>query len=173
MTLLKRIQELDDFKALRLYEHMSDMLFDAMTSDAEELMSHLPDSVASTLDIQKIRQADASFFTKPLDGEQAVAFARTTLELLATNPSTSALLKNELDNWRDEAMVAETILAIGSSISLIMLFATSEITYDKVKGLRVDIGGKDEKKIAALGELLQKLLKPIMPNIKSFLGKRD
>ncbi len=28
------------------------------------------------------------------------------LELLATNSSTSALLLNELDNWRDEAKVA-------------------------------------------------------------------
>lgn len=53
MTLLEHIQQLDDFKALRLYEHVSNMLFNATEANAETLMQHMPVSFAFTEELKQ------------------------------------------------------------------------------------------------------------------------
>ena len=121
MTLPEQIQQLDDFKALRFYEHLSSILFNSTEVDAQTLMQYMPASDEISPVMQQIQAADETFFDNPLENKQAIAFARKSLEVLSSNPSTAAFVSHEIDNWKDNSMIAGTILAIGGAISLYYL----------------------------------------------------
>ena len=117
-------------------------------------------------------QADEALLDKHLEDKEAVSFARTSLQLLASNASTSDLILNELNHWKDESMMAETVLAIGGAISLIMLLCTSKIAYDKKNGWDIIIGGLGPDDVRARGEVVEMLLGKI-PSLKSLFKKSE
>jgi len=171
MTTIEKIQQLDDFKVLRLYEHLSTLLFEATDADVATLTQHMPADIAATPEIQQVQKADEAVFEEPMDNTEAVAFARQSLTLLATDPATEPLIADTLQNWKDDSMIAGTILAIGAAISLVMLLATSEISYDKKHGLRIGIGTiKQKDQVDARRRVIESLFK-IIPKLRGMLGK--
>ncbi|MBE7171951.1 MAG: hypothetical protein INR73_15290 [Williamsia sp.] len=172
MTTTERIEQLSDFKSLRLYTHISNLIYDSIDADMDTLIRNMPPEIAATAEMKQIANAvDSTVFEKALDSNEAVAFARESLAILASLPATSQLVTNELDNWKDGSMLAETILAVGGAISLVMLLATSEITYDKKNGLKVGIGSvKDKEQVDARRRIIESLFK-VIPNVKSWLGR--
>ena len=119
--------------------------------------------------MQQVQKADEAVFEKPMDNGEAVAFARQSLMLLASDTATEPLISDTLQNWKDDSMIAGTILAIGGAISLVMLLATSEISYSKQDGLKIGIGTiKDKDQVAARTDMIKSLFN-IIPNLKALL----
>lgn len=170
MTVLEKMDALSDFRVLRFYEHISRKLLHAANTDAATIIAKMPSEMADTDEMKAVQGASGNSFDKPLDDKTAVAFARKSLTVLAVTPAGKAFLEDELDSYRDTDMVAESILAIGGAISLVMLVANSEISYDRQNGLRIGIGTiKDKDQVQARTGMLQALLN-VIPGFKKLLG---
>lgn len=169
MTTIEKLNSLDDFRLLRFYEHISNKLLQVANTDAATLMGKMPAEMVNTLEMQAIQDAGKASFEKALDSKTAVTFARKSLVTLAAEPAIQAFIDDELTTYKDSGMVAETILAIGGAISLVMLVANSEISYDKQNGLRIGMGTiKDKDQVQARTEMLQTLLN-VIPNLRKLL----
>lgn len=164
MTTLEKVKELDDFKALRLFRHIETEMIQQVQEDLGKIMENLPEEVRIMPEIQHLGEVDENKFSESLESETAVSVARQSLEYMAKNPNTEPYLKDKLDNWQDNEMVAGTILAVGGALSAVMIMSTFRISYNKTDGWEFNLGtSKDNQPetIKTIFSALFKVLKPV------------
>lgn len=140
MTILEKVKSLDDFKALRLFRNIEAELSQHAATDAEELLTQLPETIQQLPEVEQLKAADDTTLDAAVPDAEAIQTARASLEWMAENPGTSEYLADKLENWKDNEMVAQTILAVGGALSAVMLLSTFKISYDKKKGLQLSLG---------------------------------
>lgn len=168
MTTLQRIQALDDFKVQRFFDHLSEALAQAVPADAVTLLDQLPEPAAALPQMQAIKDASPTAnFEAPLPDAEAVAFSRQALELLAADPDTEPLVAEKLDSWKDDSMVAGTILAVGGALTFVVLMLTTGFSYSKENGLSISPLGSEF--VQPRIDMIKTLLKAI-PGLNKMLG---
>jgi hypothetical protein len=163
MTTLEKVKALDDFKALRLFRHIEMEMVQKAKADLPDIIDNLPDAVKNMPEMRQLDQVSEEKFVEPLQQEFAVKIARQSLELMAKNPDTVDYLKDKLENWNDNEMVAGTILALGGALSAVMIMSTFRVSYNKADGWEFNLGASKDNQsetIKTIFEALFKVLKP-------------
>lgn len=163
MTTLERVQQLDDFKALRLFRHIEGEMVLKVKEDLGVIMDHLPENVKHMEAIQNLEDVDQNKFLEPIEQQKAVEIAKVSLAYMAEDPGLEPYLKDKLENWKDNEMVAGTILAVGGALSAVMIMSTFRVSYNKADGWDFSIGAaKDQQSetIKTIFEALFRVLKP-------------
>lgn len=159
MTTLEKVQQLDDFKALRLFKHIETSLPQQLNIDSDALIAQLPDDIKQMPEVQQLISASEADYEENLDATTATKVARESLEVMAANPDTAKYLEHELVTWKDDEMVAGTILALGGALSAVMLLSTVKVGYTKAKGWEFSIGYKNKNQIEPLKLIFESLFK--------------
>lgn len=126
-ALSKRIQDLDDFRVMRFYEHFAQTLFDGLDVDTDELLAQVPEELRMSPELAPLVNLTGPGRRNALKFDDAALCARETLLTLAKHPGFEAALAQALDEYRDDAMVADIILAVGMAASMIIVAATTSI----------------------------------------------
>lgn len=164
MTTLEKVKSLDDFKALRLFRHIEMEMVQKVHEDLGKIVQNLPEEVRRMPEIQHLNEVDDNKFTESLESETAVVVARQSLEYMALNPDTEAYIKDKLENWQDNEMVAGTILAVGGALSAVMIMSTFRISYNNSDGWQFSLGTPQDQQPEMIKNIfgtLLKLLKPV------------
>lgn len=127
---LTQINHLGDFEVLRFYEHWARLLFNDLDLDVAGMTAQLRATEAATA-LAPALEVSGSARQQALDFADSVECARTTLEAFAVHLDFRDAMSQALDDYRDEAMVAEVILAVGMAASMIIVAATThfEVRY--------------------------------------------
>lgn len=163
MTTLEKVQQLDDFKALRLFRHIEAEMVQQLDAELDNIFEHLPAEFTESPDFDAILEADESAFDQPLDSGTAIAVARQSLDWMAQAPDTAAYLDDKLENWKDNEMVAGTILAVGGALSAVMIMGTFRMGYSREKGFDFSIGFRDKEQLEPVKILFGSLLQILKP----------
>lgn len=163
MTTLQKVQELDDFKALRLFRHIEMEMVQSVKEDLPAIMERLPDEVKNMPEMQELNAVEEAKFIEPLQQELAVKIARESLELMAKSPDTEPYLADKLENWKDNEMVAGTILALGGAFSAVMIMSTFRISYNKNDGWEFNLGASKENQTETIKTIFGALFKVLKP----------
>ena len=142
--LIERIRELDDFRSTRFFIYFSQKLFDETDISQEALQAQIPDEIRNRQELSPVFNLTADAKSKTLGADDAVVCARGVLEALAQHPGFEKALEQALDEYRDDDMIADIIMAVGLAASMIIVAATSHFQVEWVKGEKLKIkGGKD------------------------------
>jgi predicted Zn-dependent protease with MMP-like domain len=152
-NLVERVNALSDSRAVKFLQYFNQGLLDAVFNDFEQLMQEIPKSVRSMPEFSIIDHLSLDNEAQ-IEGEEAVAIARSILTTLANNPRFSTLLEKALDKYRDMDQGGKEILAAGLAASMVILAATA--TEFQYKG---DWGVVRIAKETATPELVQAVLK--------------
>jgi hypothetical protein len=164
------IQTMDNFRLLRFFNYFSTTLFNKVDADAETIIGQLPQDVKSIPEMKTVINHE-EHYSMPLEREEAIKFARTSLLQLANNENTGPALAEAIKNYRDDEQSAEVILAMGGVVSFIMLLATSKIKYETGKGWDVNIVGHREG-MKDIIELVKTLFNVIPESILKLTSKQ-
>jgi predicted Zn-dependent protease with MMP-like domain len=158
-NLIKRVNALSDSRAVKFLQYFNQGLLDAVFNDFEQLMQEIPKAVKSMPEFSIIDRLSLDDEAQ-IEGEEAVAIARSILTTLANNPRFSTLLEKALDKYGDMEQGGKEILAAGLAASMVILAATA--TEFQYKG---DWGEVSIVKETATPELVQAVLelgKPLL-----------
>lgn len=159
MTTLEKLKSFDDFKVLRLFRSIEAELTQQTNIDAEDLLQQLPAPLQQLPEIEKLKEGEDVGLDAAVPDATAVQLARNTLEWMAGNPGTSEYLEHKLENWKDNEMAAQTILAVGGALSAVMLLSTFKISYDKKKGWQFSFGYYSPDQIEPIKLIFKALFK--------------
>jgi len=149
----KRINKLDDFQLLRFFNYLGQSLFEGIEASSEELKNGIPHPVKAINEINKIDKLPKHAFEAELSSKEAIAFARITLLNWANDDTLSHLVEHALNSYKDDELVAETILAFGFAASMILLTATT--------GVKIKIGNMTIEKKAASVEMVKAIVESL------------
>jgi len=133
-SLSERIHQLDDFRVMRFYDHFAQTLFDALDVDADDLLAQVPEELQTAPELAPLVNLTGPGRRNALKFDDAALCARETLLALAKHPGFEAALAQALDEYRDDAMVADVILAVGLAASMIIVAATTSIRCKYANG---------------------------------------
>ena len=111
----ERIESMDDFQVVRLFQHWSGGLCDGAITDDDAIVDGVPAEVASVPGFAAIadltaEQADAG--VRPAD---SVALARAMLEPLADTPEVGPTIATALESFHDDKLVVDAFWRSGWS----------------------------------------------------------
>jgi hypothetical protein len=151
--LLKRIDELDDRKAIRALEFYSARVFKGMKTSPEEMLDGIPAEFKDRAPFDSVLKMSAQESARPLPEAESAVIARELLYVFARDLAFSPSLEETLDEYasQDNTLLAAEILAIGVAISMIIVASTTTF-----KG---SIGNFEVTKETADASLIEALLK--------------
>lgn len=124
--LLKRIDELDDRKAIRVVEFYSTRIFEGMETTPEEMLAGIPEEFKDCAPFESVLEMSGKERAKPLPETESVLLARELLRGFARDPAFAPSLLKALDEYQDDTLLAGAILAIGIAVSMIIVASTTE-----------------------------------------------
>lgn len=127
-NLLTRIQQLDDYQAVRFLQSFGDELFHGLQVTGEQLQASVPDTVRALPAYRAITELTPEAKEAALDPEDAGQVAQAILEVMAQDEALVPALEAAMDEYRDDALVADVILAAGFAASMIIMAATTSFT---------------------------------------------
>ena len=156
-TVSDRIAAMDNFQIVRFFEAFaqqlmasSDTPFDAVTAGVPSTTRSLP----AWSDLADLTPEQAE---TPLDVTVAAPIARRILTTLATDATFGPALESFSATFRDDALVAEVILAVGLVASLLMMVASTSFKA-KFGNVEIEKHTVDAESIKAILEPLAKLI---------------
>ena len=149
--LLKRIDELDDRKAIRVLEFYSMRIFEGMETSPEEMLAGIPEEFKNLAPFESVLEMSGKERGKPLPETESVLLARELLRGFARDPAFAPSLLKALDEYKDDTLLAGAILATGVAVSMIIVASTTAF-----KGR---IGNFKVTKEKASASLIESLLK--------------
>lgn len=160
--LSERINALDGFTVVRVFEHVNGRLLDGLESAPGELLGNVPPAISDSADFETLRHS--------LDKDEAIAMpaalsvdvARRLLLLLAARADLAPLVEESLASYKDNRAMAAEILSSGAAISMIILAAT---TTFKFKGKNFE-GAKHQ----TTGAQLQSITELVKAVASAFTG---
>jgi hypothetical protein len=123
--LLKRIDELDDRKAIRVLEFYSTRIFEGMDTTPEEMLAGIPEEFKNCAPFERVLEMSGKERAKPLPETESVLLARELLRGFARDPAFAPSLLKALDEYQDDTLLAGAILAIGVAVSMIVVASTT------------------------------------------------
>lgn len=123
--LLKRIRDLDDFRVVRFYQHFAQRLFDEVDIDLDQILPHVPEELKTSSELTPLLNLAGPGRRNAMTFEAGALCARETLLALGRHPGFHDALNQALDEYTDDAMVADVILAVGLAASMIIVAATT------------------------------------------------
>lgn len=155
--LVGRLNQLDDFRLLRFFQRFGQDVVNALNIDRDVLLRQVDSRTRSDPALAGAFTISEEKSRKPLSRADALVVARCTLEALARHPGFEDALESSLDDFEDEEMPADILLALGFAASMIILAATT----------RIRVAFKDGKiegeiaKDAASPETLREVMGPL------------
>ena len=125
--LLQRIRNMDDFHCVRFLTHVSTLLFDGLDTEQQQLLEQVPPEIRNMQALSPAFQLPSTAGTKMLDAQDAAVCARNILEALAQHPGFKDMIAQALEDYRDDDMFADVILALGLAASMIIVAATTKL----------------------------------------------
>ncbi|MEP7128597.1 MAG: hypothetical protein ABI729_07005 [Chitinophagales bacterium] len=167
---VQQIEAMDEFRLLRFFNYFSNILFNKVNADLEQIIDLMPGEIKNLPEMKVVVNQEAKY-SKPLEQKEAVDFARTSLRQMAQDDSMEPALAEAIKNYRDDEQPAGVILALGGAVSFIYLLATSKIIY-KNKKWEINLGGnRDPKEIEGVTNLVKELFNVIPNSILSLVKK--
>ncbi len=149
--LIKRIDELDDQKAIRVLEFYSKRLFEHIETSPEEMLAGIPEEFKDRAPFESILQMSRKERAKRLPEAESVLLARELLRGFARDPAFAPSLLKALDEYQDDTLIVGELLAIGVAVSMIIVASTTTF-----KGR---IGNFEIRKRLADAKFIEALLK--------------
>lgn len=150
-SLEARVEALPGHLAIRILEHASQRLFEGLETPHEEMIqAALPKLQGSGL-VEQVQGMSAEQRAQPLPEEASAEIARGLLLCYARDPDLAPLVEASLQDYRDDKLMAGTILATGVAISMIIVAATTR--------LKARIGTLEIEKQTADAELVGEIVK--------------
>lgn len=125
--LVQRIRDLDDFRVMRFYEYFGQKLFEDLDLDMDKLLPQVPDELKTSSELAPLLSLSGPGRRNALTFEDGALCARETLMAFARHPGFDTALGQALDAYRDDAMVATVILAVGLAAAMIIVAATTSL----------------------------------------------
>jgi hypothetical protein len=122
-----RLNALDDFQVVRFFEHFGEQLFDSMEVPLDRVKAGIPEIMRDIPGFAQIENLPPDQAERLIAPAEAATLARNTLLLLGDDATLAPLIERSLDSYRDDAMVADVILAVGFVASMILIAATTEV----------------------------------------------
>jgi hypothetical protein len=152
-----RINALDDFQVVRFFEHFGEQLFDGMEVPLERVKEGIPEAVRDIPGFAQIENLPPDQAERLIAPAVAAALARNTLLLLEDDATLAPLIERSLDSYRDDAMVADIILAVGFVASMILIAATTEVE-GTIMGMKFKKGRASAALVKAIVEPFVKVV---------------
>lgn len=130
-ALIKQLALTDDFKATQLAAQVEMMLIEAGFV-WDDLYTSLPREVTALLSQDDLAALFQAHGAEPITVEHDAAIARRLLVLIAEDPALSPILAVAFKNYDrlDRKLMAKTVLAVGTTVALLMLIASTEIQVE-------------------------------------------
>jgi hypothetical protein len=125
-NLLKRIDELDDRKAIRVLEFYSARVFEGMKTSPQEMLDGIPEEFKDRAPFERVLEMSRKESVRPLPEAESAVLARQLLYVFARDPAFAPSLAEALNEYRDDKLLVGEILAIGVAISMIIVACTTE-----------------------------------------------
>jgi len=165
---LQKIKDMDDFQVLRFFNYLNNSLASSIETDTGALLNALPSNLEKLDEMQDVLKLEEKYDTQ-IDQRDAVDFARSALEVMATNDATEPQLTASLSNYEDNEMAAGVILALGGAVSFIVLLATHKLSYTKKGGWKLE--GRNSDEIKGVTGLVKVLIKGIPDAVLKLIKK--
>ncbi len=123
--LLKRIDELDDRKAIRVLEFYSARVFEGVETSPEEMLDSIPEEFQGRAPFERVLEMSGKERAHPLPEAESAALARELLCGFARDPAFAPSLVEALDEYQDDKLLAGAILATGIAVSMIIVASTT------------------------------------------------
>ncbi len=124
--LQQQIEQLGDYKAVRLLERFSKLLLEGLETPVSEMMSAVIPEVRDSNFFQKIQALSPEERSRPLTESQSIAIARGLLRYCAQEPALAPSLESVLNNYTEnDRLLAGPILATGVAISMVIVASTT------------------------------------------------
>lgn len=124
-NLLKRIDELDDRKAIRVLEFYAGRVFEGMKTSPKELLDGIPKEFKSRVPFERVLDMSAKESDRPLPEAESAVLARELLHVFARDPVFTPSLAEALDEYKDDKLLVGAILATGVAVSMIIVVSTT------------------------------------------------
>jgi hypothetical protein len=155
--LADRIRSLDDFRCVRFFSHFSQKLLGASNLTQEELLLAVPEDIRRSQELLPALGLPADARRQLLGAEGAVVCARTALLAFAEHPGFAGALEQALDDYRDDEMFADVVLAFGLAASMMIVAATSTLQVTYKDGKFAFKGGKVVAPASVVKEIVKSL----------------
>ena len=149
--LLKRIDELNDLKAIRALEFYAERVFEGMKSSPEEMLDGIPEEFKNRAPFERALKMSNKERAQPLPEAESVALTRELLRVFALDPVFAPSLAEALDEYQDDTLFVGEILATGVAVSMIIVAATTTF--------KAKIGNFEIIKKEADASLIESILK--------------
>lgn len=154
--LLKRIDELDDRKTIRVIEFYAARVFEGMKTSPEELLAGIPGELKARAPFERVLEMSGKERAYPLLEADSAVLARELLRGFARDPAFAPSLEEALDEYQDDKLLVGEILALGVAVSMIIV-ASSTKFKGKVGKFEIEKGTVDAGFIEALLKHFPKL----------------
>jgi CHAT domain len=137
------IEALDNFEVVRFFSHFAKGVFDGIREAGIAVLDEILAELKSEASMNSLMRLDQQKKQMVLEPEQAAYCSRTILLNLAEHPSFRQVLKESLDSYSDQEMVADLSLHLGFAASMVEVAATTTLDLSFEDGkLKVCLGEK-------------------------------
>jgi hypothetical protein len=154
--LIKRIDELDDRKAIRILEFYSKRLLEGIETAPEEMLAGIPEEFKDRAPFESILKMSGKERAKRLPEAESVLLARELLRGFARDPVFAPSLSKTLDEYQDDTLIVGELLAIGLAVSMIIVASTTTFK-GRIGNFEITKGIADASFIEALLKHFPKL----------------
>ena len=123
--LLKRIDEFDDRRAIRVLEFYSARVFEGAETFPEKMLEGIPGEFQGRAPFERVLKMSSKERAHPLPEAESAVLARELLCGFARDPAFAPSLVEALDEYQDDKLLVGTILATGVAVSLIIVASTT------------------------------------------------
>lgn len=157
--LIERVEQLDDYMAIRIIEDLSRRFFEGMETPLEDMLNGVIPEMKNTPFFQQALTLSEEEQSRPLAERKSAEVARALLLYFAQDPGLSPVLARSLDEYKDDRLIVGTILATGVAVSMIIVAGTTRFEYKDGK-LTFSKETVDWDKLGPLFKLFSGLLVP-------------
>lgn len=154
--LIKRIDELDDRKTIRVLEFYAARVFEGAKTSPEEMLVGIPEQFKDRAPFERGLKLSGKERAHPMPEGESAVLARELLRGFARDPAFAPSLEQALDEYKDDKLMVGEILALGVAVSMIIVAASTKFK-GKVGAFEVDKGTVDAGFIEALLKHFPKL----------------
>jgi hypothetical protein len=153
-----KINELDDVQIVRFFENFGQQLFAGMDVSLEQIKEGIPASIRAIPGFSQIENLSPDEAERLISPSESAALARNTLLILADDETLAPLVETALENYSDNEMVVDVILAAGFVASVLLVAATTEFEGE-IFGVKFKKGKADADLVRAITDSFANVLK--------------
>jgi hypothetical protein len=121
----ERLAAMDDFQVVRFFDAFAQQLLASSDTPFDTVREGIPGSTRALAEWRTLDGLTAEQAEQLVPPDAAAATARQILMHLADDPAFAPALDQFLDSYRDDALVADVVLAVGLVASMIMMVAST------------------------------------------------